>query len=140
MLKTHSQPSAFLLSPSFTFFISSSHFLFPLPPIFVPHTTPQCITSYHITPVQFLQGEKMLAYAASLACPVGAIRLKVPDPLMKKVLEIFPAEVRHLVSFFICILLFLFCSVSVIFFLSFYLSFFLPCCALFPQLLDTTAH
>ena len=35
----------------------------------------------------------MQAYAASLACPVGAIRLKVPDPLMKKVLEIFPAEV-----------------------------------------------
>ena len=37
--------------------------------------------------------DKMQAYAASLACPVGAIRLKVPDPLMKKVLEIFPAEV-----------------------------------------------
>lgn len=36
----------------------------------------------------------MQAYAASLACPVGAIRLKVPDPLMKKVLEIFPAEVN----------------------------------------------
>jgi hypothetical protein len=38
--------------------------------------------------------EKLQAYAASLACPVGAIRLKSPDPLMKKVLEIFPAEVK----------------------------------------------
>lgn len=40
--------------------------------------------------------EKLQAYAASLACPVGAIRLKSPDPLMKKVLEIFPAEVFKL--------------------------------------------
>ena len=46
-----------------------------------------------ITPSLSQQMDKMQAYAASLACPVGAIRLKVPDPLMKKVLEIFPAEV-----------------------------------------------
>ena len=51
------------------------------------------LPSLQLPPVSLPQTEKMQAYAASLACPVGAIRLKVPDPLMKKVLEIFPAEV-----------------------------------------------
>ena len=51
------------------------------------------LPSLPLPPVSLPQTEKMQAYAASLACPVGAIRLKVPDPLMKKVLEIFPAEV-----------------------------------------------
>lgn len=48
---------------------------------------------YYI-PISIFKMEKLQAYAASLACPVGAIRLKSPDPLMKKVLEIFPAEVK----------------------------------------------
>lgn len=64
----------------------SCHVILPLC-IILAHSD-HIIISYHI-----IKMEKLQAYAASLACPVGAIRLKSPDPLMKKVLEIFPAEV-----------------------------------------------
>jgi ferredoxin len=37
--------------------------------------------------------EKLIAYSAIVACPVGAIRLHEPDDVMKKVISIFPAEI-----------------------------------------------
>lgn len=40
------------------------------------------------------EDEKLLAYSAMVACPVGSIRMRVPDPLAKIVAaEIFPAEI-----------------------------------------------
>jgi ferredoxin len=38
---------------------------------------------------------KLQAYSAMVACPVGAIRLHQPDPLVKKALDAFPAQVVH---------------------------------------------
>ena len=37
--------------------------------------------------------EKLLAYAAAVACPTGSIRTRIPDPLMKKALTVFPAPI-----------------------------------------------
>lgn len=37
--------------------------------------------------------EKLSALAAMIACPVGAIRTYQPEPMTKKALEIFPAEI-----------------------------------------------
>lgn len=37
--------------------------------------------------------EKLLAYAAMVACPVGSIRTRLPDPLAKVATELFPAEI-----------------------------------------------
>ena len=73
-----------------SYHIISYHIILPLC-ILLSHFD-YIITSYYV-----LKMEKLQAYAASLACPVGAIRLKSPDPLMKKVLEIFPAEVFKLI-------------------------------------------
>lgn len=40
------------------------------------------------------EDQKLLAYSAMVACPVGSIRMRVPDPLAKIVAtEIFPAEI-----------------------------------------------
>ena len=38
--------------------------------------------------------EKMLTFAAMVACPVGSIRTRSNDPLMKQAAGIFPAEVQ----------------------------------------------
>lgn len=37
--------------------------------------------------------EKLQAYSAMIACPVGSIRLYESDDLVKRALSIFPAEV-----------------------------------------------
>ena len=39
------------------------------------------------------EAEKLLAYAAAVACPTGSIRTRMPDPLMKKALTVFPAPI-----------------------------------------------
>ena len=39
------------------------------------------------------ESDKLLAYAASVACPTGSSRTRLPDPLMKKALTVFPAEI-----------------------------------------------
>jgi len=38
-------------------------------------------------------GDKLQAYAAMIACPVGAIRTHAPDSLAKQAFELFPAEI-----------------------------------------------
>eukprot|EP01038_Epipyxis_sp_PR26KG_P014530 gene14530-19507_t len=49
------------------------------------------IKSYvHTQPLT--QNEKLSTYAAMIACPVGSIRTKEPDPLIKTALDVFPAE------------------------------------------------
>ena len=37
--------------------------------------------------------ERLLAHAAAVACPVGSIRTRLPDPLAKRALTVFPAEI-----------------------------------------------
>jgi len=39
------------------------------------------------------ENDKLQAYAAMIACPVGSIRLKNPDPLVKDAIDAFPAEI-----------------------------------------------
>lgn len=39
--------------------------------------------------------EKLQAYAAMVACPVGSIRVSIPDPLTKQAIDVFPSEVTH---------------------------------------------
>lgn len=38
--------------------------------------------------------EKLRAFAALLSCPVGAIRTRSPDPLMKEALYLFPTAIN----------------------------------------------
>lgn len=45
----------------------------------------------HSQPVTHEQ--KLSAFAAMVACPVGAIRTHHPDPIVKEALDIFPAEI-----------------------------------------------
>ena len=37
--------------------------------------------------------DRLLAHAAAVACPVGSIRTRLPDPLAKRALTVFPAEI-----------------------------------------------
>lgn len=39
------------------------------------------------------EDEKLSAYAAMIACPVGSIRTYSPDPFVKQALDVFPAEI-----------------------------------------------
>lgn len=38
--------------------------------------------------------EKLQAFAAMVACPVGAIRTHTPDPIAKDAVDVFPAEIN----------------------------------------------
>lgn len=38
--------------------------------------------------------EKLQAFAAMVACPVGAIRTHTPDPVAKDAIDVFPAEIN----------------------------------------------
>lgn len=40
------------------------------------------------------EAEKLSAYASMIACPVGSIRTRSTDSLVKQALDVFPAEVR----------------------------------------------
>ncbi len=52
--------------------------------------------------------DKLNAYAAMIACPVGAIRTAVSDPVVKQALDIFPSEVKCFYAFILTLLKFLF--------------------------------
>lgn len=43
--------------------------------------------------------EKLQAFAAMIACPVGSIRTYAPDPMAKFAIDVFPAEVRFFAKY-----------------------------------------